>query len=123
MIDYKEAIKIQEILIDSFGGTKGIRDVSLLKSALSRPFQTFDKKELHKSIPEKAAAIIESIVINHPFLDGNKRVGYVLMRLYLMENNHDIQASFEEKLEFVTNIAKGIYKFNEIIQWIESKLV
>lgn len=83
MIDIKEIIHIQEILIDKFGGVKGVRDLNLLESAISRPFQTFDNTDLYKSPIEKAAAIIESILINHPFIDGNKRIGYVLMRLML----------------------------------------
>ncbi|QQS51315.1 MAG: type II toxin-antitoxin system death-on-curing family toxin [Bacteroidota bacterium] len=85
MISISEVILIQDILIEKFGGTHGIRDKGLLESALSRPFQTFDKKDLYPTAIQKAAALIESIVINHPFIDGNKRIGFVIMRLYLME--------------------------------------
>jgi len=81
MISVENAIKIQSLLVDKFGGTSGIRDKSLLESALARPFQTFDKKDLYSSPMEKAAALIESIITNHPFIDGNKRFGYVAMRL------------------------------------------
>lgn len=73
MIHLEDVINIHEFLIDKFGGSHGIRDVSLLKSALARPFQTFDQVDLHKSHVEKAAALIESIITNHPFVDGNKR--------------------------------------------------
>jgi death-on-curing protein len=122
MITIEEAIKIQGILIDRFGGASGIRDKNLLESALSRPYQTFDKKDLYNSPVEKAAAIIESIVINHPFLDGNKRFGYVAMRLILMESGLDIEASEEEKYLFVIGIAKGELKLNEICNWITKNL-
>jgi death-on-curing protein len=74
MIAIQDAIHVQEILIDKFGGTKGIRDYGLLDSALSRPFQTFDQKELYPTPIEKAAALIESIVINHP----NETIAYGL---------------------------------------------
>jgi len=122
MITIEEAIIIQGILIDRFGRTSGIRDKNLLESALSRPYQTFNKKDLYNSPVEKAAAIIESIVINHPFLDGNKRFGYVAMRLTLMESGLDIEASEEEKYLFVIGIAKGELKLDEICDWIKKNL-
>jgi death on curing protein len=77
MISIKEAEQIHKILIDTFGGAHGIRDLSALESALSRPFQTFDDKELYPTAIDKAAALAESILNNHPFVDGNKRTGYV----------------------------------------------
>ena len=119
MIDLENAIKIHEILIEEFGGTKGIRDIKLLKSALSRPFQTFDKKELYPTTVKKAAALIESILVNHPFLDGNKRIGYVLMRLLLLESDMDIVASQDDKYNFVISIAKGDLSFEKITEWID----
>lgn len=72
MISIKEVEQIHKILINHFGGSDGIRDLSALESSLTRPFQTFNEKELHQSPISKAAALIESIVINHPFLDGNR---------------------------------------------------
>ena len=118
MISVENAIKIQSLLVDKFGGTSGIRDKSLLESALARPFQTFDKKDLYSSPIEKAAALIESIITNHPFIDGNKRFGYVAMRLVLLEAGLDIRATEEEKYEFVISIAKGELKFPGICNWI-----
>ena len=122
MITVEEAIRIHGILIDRFGGTNGIRDRNLLESALSRPFQTFDKKDLYSSPVDKAAALIESIVINHPFLDGNKRFGYIAMRLILLESGLDIDAPEEDKYLFVIGIAKGELKFNEICNWIKKNV-
>jgi death-on-curing protein len=92
MISEKEAIEIHSILIDRFGGSIGIRDKELLNSALNRPYQTFDSKELYPEVIDKAAAILESIDKNHPFSDGNKRTGYVLARLIIMDKNLDIYA-------------------------------
>ena len=123
MINIDDALNIHEFLINKFGGSHGVRDLNLLKSALARPFQTFDQEDLYKSSPEKAAAIIESIVINHPFIDGNKRVGWVLMRLYLIEVGQDVQASQEAKYKFVISIASNKLPFQETVKWIERHVV
>lgn len=118
MIDFYEALRIHDVLIDKFGGSKGIRDKGALDAALKRPFSTFDKKELYPTPLDKAAAIIESILTNHPFVDGNKRTGYVLMRLFLIQNGLDIVAEQNEKYEFVIAITKGEIKFDAIKNWI-----
>lgn len=118
MISLTEVKEIHQILIVEFGGANGIRDVGLLNSALKRPLQTFDNKELYPSPIEKAASLIESILINHPFIDGNKRTGYVLMRLTLLKYNYDINATKEEKYSFVIDIASGKLKFDTIVSWL-----
>lgn len=118
MISLKEVESIHEILIDKFGGSKGIRDRGILESAINRPYQTFDQNELYPLPVDKAAAIFESVISNHPFVDGNKRTAYVLMRLILLENNLDIDASQNEKYEFVISAAKGEIKFDAIRDWL-----
>ena len=85
MISRQEVESIHEILIEKFGGSSGIRDREILESAVGRPYQTFDQNDLYPSPIDKAAAIFESIISNHPFVDGNKRTAYVVMRLMLLE--------------------------------------
>ena len=84
MIDLSTAEKLHNILIDKFGGSGGIRDEGLLLAALARPHASFDQQDLYPTAIEKAAAIFESLIINHPFMDGNKRIAYLLMRLTLL---------------------------------------
>ncbi len=122
MITLKEALIIHELAIDKFGGGYGVRDMDLLESAIQRPNATFDRQELYPHPIDKAAAIIESIVKNHPFSDGNKRTGYILMRLILLKSKLDIEASEKEKYEFVIKIAEGKLNFDEIKYWIENNL-
>ena len=119
MIRIKEVEQLHKILIDKFGGSHGVRNKPALESAITRPFQTFDGNDLYPSILEKAASLIESILINHPFIDGNKRTGYTLLRLFLIQNGLDISASQDNKYEFVINIASGTLKYEGIVSWLK----
>lgn len=122
MMKLEVVIDIHEVLIKKYGGSSGIRDQAALESAISRPYQTFDGTELYKSSAEKAAAIIESIIKNHPFVDGNKRTGYILMQVILQKDGKKIQASEDEKYEFVIDIAAGQSEYNRIRAWIEDRI-
>jgi death-on-curing protein len=121
MINSEQVIAIHTLLIHKFGGSHGIRDKNALSSAVARPYTTFDNKELYPTEIEKAAAIIESLVKNHPFIDGNKRIGYVMMRMILLESGKDVDASLNEKYEFVISISKGQMEFEQIVSRIKSR--
>jgi death-on-curing protein len=112
MISVKEVLDIHNILIDEFGGSSGVRDLGSLESALARPFQSFGNEELYPTPILKASAFLESILINHPFIDGNKRTAYTITRLFLLSNNLDITASQNEKYEFITATASGLNDFD-----------
>ena len=79
MILPDDILEIHKRSIEDYGGSQGIRDASLLESAIARPFQTFEEKDLYPTFYEKAAALGESLIINHPFVDGNKRTGMAAM--------------------------------------------
>lgn len=121
MIAIEDVIRIQKILIDQFGGTHGIRDKRALESAISRPFATFDNQELYPSPIEKAAAVLESVVTNHPFIDGNKRIGYVLARLLILKSGLDIFSTQEEKYDLVIGVSKGELKYDHIKVWLSEQ--
>ncbi len=118
MISIEFAIEIHALLIKDFGGQPGLRDKSGLEAALARPFASFGGNELYDSPIKKAAALLESIINNHPFVDGNKRTRYFLGRLYLLNNGMDIQANEKEKYEFVMSIASGQAAFDQIHRWL-----
>jgi death-on-curing protein len=122
MISVHEVEQLHHTLIENFGGSHGVRDLPALNSALARPFQTFDGRELYPSVFEKAASLIESILVNHPFIDGNKRTGYTLLRLFLIYNGFDIIASQDNKYEFVIDIASGTLKFEGIVSWLQTNV-
>ena len=123
MITVTEAEEIHKILIDNFGGSQGIRDLGSLESALARPFQSFGNEELYPSPILKAAALLESILINHPFIDGNKRTAYTLVRLFLNSNSLDFSASQDEKYDFIISTASGQKDFDSIAEWLTNHTV
>ncbi len=118
MIRVEFALAVHGLLIKRFGGAVGLREKGLLEAALARPYQTFDGKELYADPISKAAAVFESLIENHPFVDGNKRVAYVLMRLTLLEAGLDIHATQLEKYEFVMSAAEGQITRDEIENWL-----
>jgi death-on-curing protein len=123
MIDLEFAIKIHDRSINDYGGSPGIRDKGLLLAALARPYATFDQQDLYPSPVEKAAAIFESIIINHPFMDGNKRTAYVLLRATLYIFGFDIIAFQEDKYKMTIAASKGEIHIEEIKSWIQERLV
>mgnify|MGYP003331989979 CR=1 FL=1 len=120
MISHQKIIEIHKILIDKYGGVHGVKDFSLLDSALHRPFATFDTKELYPTPIEKAAALLQSIVNNHPFNDGNKRIGYFLCRSLLREYGFDLKAGEDKKYQLVIAVTNGIFSFEEICNWLKN---
>lgn len=120
MIGIAQVLRIHQRLIESYGGSHGVRDENLLISSISRPFSGFGENEFYASIEEKAAAIFESIVKNHPFIDGNKRTGYYVLEAILFQENKVVFASEDQKYDFVIQVASGKLDFNAILDWIKS---
>lgn len=111
--------RIHSSLIKKTGGLDGLRDNRLLDSALNSPFQTFDSKELYPDILDKAAQLCYSVIENHPFLDGNKRIGVHLMLLFLELNNIQINYTQKELIDFGYGVASGKISKEEIKEWIQ----
>ena len=119
MITVKQSLEIHEILIGKYGGSMGVRDLNGLESALARPFQTFGGEDLYPDFFAQAAAIAESIIINHPFIDGNKRTGYVLMESILRYGSIKIIADDELLYTFMISISTGEKRFDDIVAWLK----
>ncbi len=103
----QEVLEIHRDQVTRYGGTAGIRDLDLLKSALGMPGATFNGEFLHTDVYEMAAAYLFHLVKNHPFLDGNKRVGAVAALVFLTLNGHDFQAPEDNLAETVLAVARG----------------
>ena len=101
----EQVLFIHARLIAETGGLHGVRDVGLLRSAVDRPRATFDGKELYRGLFLKAAALLESLIGNHPFLDGNKRTAITAAGLFLLLNGYELHASQKELETFTLDMA------------------
>jgi death on curing protein len=111
---------IQADLLKRYGGTVGIRDRGLLSSALAQPKMTAQKKFLHRTLFDKAAAYGFHICRNHPFVDGNKRIAFVLMDVFLQENGWELKASEEEAFGTMIRLASGTLTKNDLSVWLKA---
>src|ERR1700694_1193057 len=102
-----EVVELHQRLLALTGGTSGIRDLGLLESALAQPQATFGGADLHPTIVDKAAALGFSLVANHPFLDGNKRVGHAAMEVFLVLNGYEIDATVSEQERVMLDVGAG----------------
>jgi death-on-curing protein len=107
----------RRLLIDS-GGAPGIRDLGLLESALAQPGATFDGTHLHPTLIDKAAALGFSLVANHPFVDGNKRIGHAAMEVFLVLNGCEISASVEDQERLMLDMASGALTRADSAHWL-----
>jgi len=106
-LTFAEIIEIHDYQIEHFGGGEGLRDIELLKSAIGMPSATFGGEYLHPTIIEMAAAYLYHLVENHPFVDGNKRVGAMAALIFLDLNGYDFDASDAEFTDMVLKVASG----------------
>lgn len=119
MILVKDILQVHQFSINKYGGSNGVREMGSLESAISRPFQTFGGEDLYSTIFEKAAALGESLIVNHPFVDDNKRTGFLAMTSLLEEDGFSLTATQEAAYNFTIKIATGEIKFEEIIEWLK----
>lgn len=118
MISESDILLLHEFSILDYGGAKELRDRSLLLSAIGRPYQTFDGNELYTTPIEKAAALGESLIINHPFVDGNKRTAFLAMVALLNDYGIDLTVGSDEAYDFVVAMSTGVKKFEHIKEWL-----
>lgn len=114
-------LTLYKIMVDNTGGTIGIRDTSLLESALNAPFQTFGDEELYPSIIEKASRLCYGLIKNHPFIDGNKRIGVYAMLVFLELNNLNLNFSDEEIINIALKTADSTYSYDDILGILKGK--
>jgi death-on-curing protein len=107
-------------LIEETGGSHGLRDLGSLEAAVARPRATFDGEELYPDLFHKAAALLESLINNHPFIDGNKRTGITAAGLFLRQNSYRLTVSNIELETFTLSVATGQTGVEEIAAWLQN---
>ena len=115
--EYEQVVKLHSSLIKKTGGLDGVRDENLLDSTLKSPFQTFEGNDLYPEILDKAAQLCYSLIQNHPFVDGNKRIGVHLSLLFLKLNDINLLYLQQELIGFGFSIASGKMPKDDIKKW------
>lgn len=116
----KEKVKLlHQLMAEATGGSVGIRDEGLLDSALESAYATFGGEELYKGKEEKAAKIGYSLISNHAFVDGNKRIGVYVMLSFLELNGIKLYADNKDVVKLGLSVADGSMKYDDIVLWIK----
>ena len=121
-ISKEQVLSLHSELIADFGGLDGIRDGEMLDSALNAPFQTFEGVDLYPGVIEKAARLGYGLIKNHPFVDGNKRIGTHIMLMFLNLNNISLEYEDDELVATILSIASGDMDDEKMRKWIEDHI-
>jgi death-on-curing protein len=118
----EQVLQLHVLQLEHFGGRRGIRDRDALESAIGRPAATFGGDDLYPDLAAKAGALLHSLVMNHPFVDGNKRVGAMAAELFIEINGASLLAEDEELEEFCLSVARGELDAGQIAIWLRQRL-
>lgn len=113
-----EIIELHQRVILQSGGSYGVRDLGMVESAVAQPQMAFAGQDLYPTLEEKAAALCFSLVMNHPFVDGNKRIGHAAMETFLVMNGHHIEAEIDESEQVILRLAAGEMRRSEFARWV-----
>ena len=118
-----EVLELHRLVIEQTGGADGVRDLAGVESAVVQPQMTFDGDELYPTLIGKAAALCFSLVLNHPFVDGNKRIGHAAMETFLVLNGRQLDADIDGAEKLFLGLAAGEVERSELVSWITANLV
>ena len=118
----QQVIMLHQDVIAQSGGSPEIRDEGLLDSALNAPFQTFAGMELYPTIIDKAAHLGYSLIKNHAFVDGNKRIGTHVMLAFLMLNGINVDYEDEELIQLILGVAAGEISSEQLLAWLQAHI-
>jgi death-on-curing protein len=121
-LSFAEVVELHRRVIEASGGLHGLRDLGALESAVAQPRMSFGGEDLYPGVVEKAAALCFSLVQNHPFLDGNKRVGHAAMETFLVLNGFELDAAVEQQEELMLALAAGELDRPDLVRWVSEHL-
>ena len=117
-----EVLDLHRRVMEQTGGADGIRDLGGVESAVAQPQISFDGVPLYPTIAESAAALCFSLVMNHPFVDGNKRVGHAALETFLVLNGYELMGDVGDAEKLMLNLAAGEVTRDELLNWIKSQM-
>jgi len=115
-----EVVALHRAILAATGGAEGIRDLGALESALAQPKATFDGTDLYPSVVDKASALAYGLALNHPFVDGNKRIAHAAMAVFLDLNGFAIEATVDEQEQLMLDLAAGHVSRGVLTHWLQS---
>lgn len=118
LISKRQVLLLHQHLIDETGGSPGLRDEGLLESALNAPFQSFGDTSAYPSLQQKAARLCYGLVKNHPFIDGNKRIGAHVMLVFLALNGIELSYTQQELVNIILQVAAGEKSYEALLAWV-----
>jgi len=119
-LSLSEILELHERIVSSSGGSHGIRDIKSLESSINQPRQTFEQNDLYPNTVSKAAALCFFLVKNHPFIDGNKRIGHAAMETFLILNGYEITAGVDEQEQIMLELASGNITLQNFTAWLNN---
>ncbi len=119
-LSLSEVVYLHQTLLDQTGAPTGIRDLGGLESALAQPRATFDGRDLHPTLLQKAAALGFSLTMNHPFVDGNKRVAHAAMEVFLLQNGQELLGTIDEHEQLMLDLADGQLTREQLTAWLQN---
>ena len=122
-LSLSEVLELHERIISSSGGSHGVRDIKALKSSVNQPRLTFDQKDLYPGIVSKTAALCFFLIMNHAFIDGNKRVGHAAMETILVLNGYEIFAEVDYQEQIILELAAGEITRENFTEWLNKHIV
>jgi len=118
-----EVLDLHERLLEDTGGATGIRDLGALESAIRQPHAAFGGEDLYPGLVEKASALCFSLVMNHPFVDGNKRLGHAAMETFLLLNGSEFRCGIDEQEQVILQLAAGDLAREAFTDWVRAHTV
>ena len=122
IFDQEIIIDIHQKMIERTGGSKGIRDLGMLNSAVNSIYQTIDGKDLYPSIIEKASRLCFALNMNHAFIDGNKRIAMHMLALFLRMHDIDFKPSNQEVIRVGLALVSNQMNYEELLKWVKSMI-
>jgi len=122
-LSLREILELHDKIIEVSGGSRGIRDIHALESSINQPHITFNRKDLYPDIITKAAALCFFLIMNHPFVDGNKRVGHAAMETFLILNGFEIEATIDDQEKIILDLASGKVDREQLTIWLNNHII